>query len=96
MTFQEFKISLTDQFPPENISLNLKALWFEANGNWDKAHEIVIETSKTEGNWIHAYLHRKEGDSSNASYWYSKSGKQKPDSTLTEEWENLVISCLGD
>ncbi len=86
----EFKKSIIDSFPPENISLNLKALWLEANGNWDKAHEIVQETSGIEGDRIHAYLHRREGDLSNACYWYSKIGEQLPDYSMDEEWKKLV------
>ncbi len=96
MTSQEFKASLAEKNPPNGISLNLKALWFEANGNWGKAHEIVQETSGTKGDWIHAYLHRREGDLSNASYWYSRIGKQLPDYSMNEEWIKLVSSCLDN
>ena len=90
MTFHEFKETLSNSNPPENISENLLALWKDANGNWEEAHTIVQKTSRLEGDWIHAYLHRKEGDLSNASYWYSRTGKSFPEISLNQEWEELV------
>ena len=94
MTITEFKESLAAENPPSGLSRNLQALWFDAKGNWDMAHSIVQETSGFEGDWIHAYLHRKEGDLGNASYWYSKVGKARPNSTLETEWEELANYLL--
>lgn len=95
MTFEEFNNSLKDKHPPEGIGKNLKALWEDAKGNWHEAHNIVQDTSGVEGDWIHAYLHRKEGDLSNASYWYRRAGKSTHTGTLREEWEQLVRALLS-
>ena len=92
MTLQEFKTSLSSSTPPQNISEYLKALWFDAKGDWDKAHNIVQDIHSNNGSWIHAYLHRKEGDISNADYWYHRAGKARPSISLQYEWENLVSS----
>lgn len=96
MTFQGFKETLSNSKPPEYISHNLVALWQDANGNWDEAHTIVQETSGLEGDLIHAYLHRKEGDLSNASYWYSRAGKLFPEISLNQEWEELVRYLIAE
>lgn len=96
MTFQEFNRSVEMKKLPKNVSQNLIALWYDANGDWDHAHEIVQETSGFEGDWIHAYLHRKEGDLGNASYWYSRVGKSGPNISLDEEWELLAKHLLGE
>jgi hypothetical protein len=96
MTIEEFKKSLNQSHPPVLLSRNLEALWFDAKGNWEKAHNIVQETSGVDGDWIHAYLHRKEGDLSNASYWYSKVGKTRPAVSLDLEWEQLVNHLLNN
>ncbi len=90
MTFDEFKESLSHTAPPKNIPQNLLALWRDSTGSWDEAHKIVQKTSGFDGDWIHAYLHRKEGDLSNASYWYSRIGKILPQKSLNQEWEELV------
>ena len=94
MTFEEFKKTLNQSIPPENLSPNLMALWLDAKGEWEEAHTIVQQIGGSEGNWIHAYLHRKEGDQANASYWYSRAGRQKPDVTLEAEWEEIVRDLL--
>ena len=96
MTIIEFKETLTSQRPPENISQNLLALWYDAKGDWHKAHDIVQVTSGYDGDWIHAYLHRKEGDLSNASYWYSRIGRSRPNKALEEEWKELAKHLLAD
>ena len=94
MTFEEFKKSLREDQPPSSMNANLKALWEDARGNWDKAHEIAQNTSGVNGDWIHAYLHRKEGDLGNAAYWYHKAGKAMPKENLDSEWEHLVRTML--
>ena len=96
MTFQEFKETQGNSTPPEHISHNLLALWQDAIGNWDEAHNIVQKTSGFEGDWIHAYLHRKEGDMSNSSYWYSRIGKLRPEMSLNQEWEELVKHLIDE
>lgn len=94
MTFEAFEKTTSDPNPPAEISKNLEALWYDANGNWDTAHDIVQQTSGHDGDWIHAYLHRKEGDISNAGYWYSRVGRSVPGISLDEEWEELARHLL--
>lgn len=95
MTFQDFNNSLNQLTPPVELSPLLKALWFDARGNWEHAHHFVQDVNTMEGSWIHAYLHRKEGDRSNALYWYHHAGKKMPAYTLEQEWKELVIAFLS-
>lgn len=90
MTFAEFKGSLRQEHPPGQISRPLAALWHDAKGDWNSAHEIAQEVDTPEAAWVHAYLHRKEGDQSNASYWYHRARQTKPASSLEEEWEAIA------
>ncbi len=94
MTFDDFKASINQDDPPAGISEALLALWFDGRGDWDAAHETAQEIETNDGSWIHAYLHRKEGDISNASYWYSRAGKTCPDIHLDDEWDDLVKELL--
>ncbi len=93
MTLNEFKKSTKNENPPFDNEL-LKAMWYETKGDWDKAHKIVQDIEGKNASWIHAYLHRKEGDLSNASYWYSRAGKTTPSMKLNEEWELITLSLL--
>lgn len=95
MTFAEFNQSLEATKPPENINQELKALWYDARGDWHTAHEIAQEIIGKSGAWIHAYLHRVEGDNGNAGYWYSRAGKSMPAISLEQEWENLVNEFIN-
>jgi len=94
MNLISFKQSLTENDPPQNISVYLKALWQEEKGNWDKAHVLVQDLEDKNASWIHAYLHRKEGDIGNADYWYRRAGKKRPDVSLEKEWEEIVTALL--
>lgn len=94
MTYQEFKDSLTQATPHQKLTALLSSLWFEGKGDWDKAHAIVQDMHSTEAAWIHAYLHRKEGDSGNAAYWYHRAKKDIPTESLKEEWKNIVMTLL--
>jgi hypothetical protein len=94
MTLQEFKSSLIQNKPPDNLSEPLRALWYDAYGDWDKAHKIAQEINDSNGSWIHAYLHRKEGDKSNAQYWYSHAGRKFSNLTIEEEWEEISEELL--
>lgn len=94
MTFAEFKQSLKSSELPIGINQELKALWYDAKGDWNKAHDIAQDINNSNGSWIHAYLHRVEGDLGNANYWYSRTGKSMPAASLEEEWENLVNEFL--
>jgi hypothetical protein len=94
MTPDEFYKSLSQQLPPVHLSPFLEALWYDRKGNWEKAHSIAQEIHSLNGSWIHAYLHRKEGDTGNASYWYHMADKPYPTVELDEEWEQLVERFL--
>lgn len=94
MNRNAFKKSITENNSPENLSVYLKALWQDAKGNWDKAHHIVQDLEDNDASWIHAYLHRKEGDTGNADYWYRRAGRKRPDISLEKEWEEIVTALL--
>lgn len=78
----------------EDISPLLQALLLDAAGDWDSAHRIAQNDPDRDGSWVHAYLHRKEGDKGNASYWYNSAGKAYPEMSLPEEWEYIALALL--
>jgi len=94
MQLDAFKASLTHPEPPPNLSLALQALWWDARGDWHKAHERAQERDDAAGAHVHAYLHRKEGDRSNAEYWYRRARATPSALTLDAEWEELVRTFL--
>jgi len=75
MNLQEFRDSLLNDQPPKNLNFALSGLWWDAKGDWTRAHESAQQDEGPAGAWVHAYLHRKEGDPSNAAYWYQRAGK---------------------
>ena len=95
MTFEEFTESIGKIKIPSNISPILTALWYDGNGDWQKAHEITQNFSTVQASEVHAYLHRKEGNNSNANYWYTKVGKKFCNKPLHEEWTELVKKNLS-
>jgi hypothetical protein len=96
MNLEEFRKSLTADRPPEHLNLPLAALWWDAKGEWGKAHESAQQNEEPEGAWVHAYLHRKEGDLSNAGYWYARAGKRQANVSLDEEWTEIVNALLNE
>lgn len=88
MSYEEFLANMEAGHPPDHAIL--LALFLDGRGHWDEAHDIVNEMTNLEGERIHAYLHRKEGDLWNARYWYHRIGLEVPDISLEEEWEQLV------
>jgi hypothetical protein len=96
MTIDELKGSLSDEAPPAKLSLLLAALWYDAKGNWKAAHEIAQEVDTVDGAWLHAYLHRKEGDAYNAQYWYHRANRKMPGSTLSAEWEEIAQRLIKE
>jgi hypothetical protein len=95
MTYTEFVSSLQHDAPPSGIPPVLRALWHEAHGDWDRAHEIVQGEKGTDAARVHAYLHRKEGDLYNAFYWYCIAGKARATITLEKEWQQIVRDLLA-
>jgi hypothetical protein len=94
MTPKEFRNTLTGAAPPSGLTPQLEALWWDAKGDWSRAHEIAQEIADRSGSRIHAYLHRKEGDQGNAQYWYDRSGESLYEGSLESEWEDLVRRFL--
>ncbi|HUZ58566.1 MAG TPA: hypothetical protein VMU83_07280 [Hanamia sp.] len=94
MNLYSFKKSLSGSIPPQNLSVHLKALWFEGKGEWDKAHQLIQDVDDSNASWIHAFLHRKEGDVSNADYWYRRAEKKRPAVSLEKEWEEIVTAMI--
>lgn len=94
MTLKEFKNSLNQSTVPAGISPLLQAMWYDGKGDWEASHNIAQDIHSNDGSWIHAYLHRKEGDQGNASYWYSRAGRKLPALSLQQEWENIVSELL--
>jgi hypothetical protein len=90
MTTNELRTTLTAPAPPAGLSLPLQALWWEAKGDWHKAHDLSQEAGSREGDHVHAYLHRVEGDAGNAQYWYQRAGEPPFKGSLAEEWSALV------
>lgn len=94
MDFQNFVATLTQPQPPAEVSDVLLALWYDGKGDWHSAHELAQVTDSPANCWIHAYLHRKEGDVWNAQYWYHRAGKPMPETSLEEEWQLMVQELL--
>ena len=90
MTYEEFRESLQKETAPPGLDAELQALWEDARGNWEAAHRLVQDENTTESAWVHAYLHRKEGDLGNAGYWYRRCSKPTCDAPLDEEWERIA------
>ncbi len=94
MKFQKFQQSLQLEKVPQQYSLLLQALWYDAKGDWEKAHQLAQEDNTADGALLHAYLHRKEGDEGNAQYWYNRANKKFSLLTLEKEWEEIVKALL--
>jgi hypothetical protein len=91
---EKFKASLSSLHPPQDASVLLQAIWLDAKGDWHAAHDLVDELGEAKAYWVHAYLHRKEGDLSNANYWYGRAGKQTPAYSLQQEWDEIISTLL--
>ncbi|MFS8617666.1 MAG: hypothetical protein FWJ85_12660 [Solitalea sp.] len=95
MTLADFRQTLDHETAPAGLGEHLLAMWYEARGEWERAHDIAQNVGTEEGDWIHAYLYRKEGDEGNAAYWYRRAGRPFPSGrSLDEEWEELVRHFL--
>lgn len=95
MTLQELHDSLTGDQPPRELNFALAGLWWDAKGDWKRAHESAQQDEGFAGAWVHAYLHRKEGDPSNAEYWYGRAGKRLSRASFEEEWSQIAAALLS-
>ena len=90
MNTKEFVQSIEEGNLPKDLDIETQALWIERNGNWQEAHDMVKSLETMKAFWVHAYLHRREGDIRNAQYWYSRAGRKLPDLSPDEEWQEIV------
>jgi hypothetical protein len=98
MSFDDFQAALAvSAAPPAGLTGPLQALWHDARGDWDGAHAAVQHDSSRDGSWVHAYLHRKEGDAGNAGYWYARAGRPMPGPEVATdmEWASIAQDLLG-
>jgi len=95
MTFDEFKASATRSQPPNDLSPALAALWWMVKGDWERAHRLVNDRGGADDAWVHAHLHRVEGDQSNAHYWYRRAGKAPSAAPLEGEREAIAKALLA-
>jgi hypothetical protein len=95
MTLDEFRSTMSGAAPPPGFSSALLALWHDGRGDWDRAHETAQSVEDGDGAWVHAYLHRKEGDAANAAYWYRRARRPIATGTLDQEWESIVTALLA-
>jgi hypothetical protein len=89
-----FKSSLSGAAPAPQLNAPLAALWWAAKSDWDQAHKLVQDEATADAAWVHAYLHRVEGDLSNAGYWYRQAGKPVAKDSLESEWERIVSALI--
>ena len=94
MTLEQFRLALAQTAAPAELSPPLRAMWEDAKGNWDAAHSVAQEIEDETGAWIHAYLHRKEGDLANAGYWYRRAKQPIAHDPLDDEWTRIVSALL--
>jgi hypothetical protein len=94
MTLDDLRTSLGNPDPPNGLRPLLLALWHDAKGDWDAAHRIAQDVDDELGAWVHAYLHRQEGDAANAGYWYLRAKKPPAAGTLEDEWAEIAAALL--
>jgi hypothetical protein len=96
VTVDELRASLAHPEPPSGLAPLARAMWLDGRGDWNGAHNIAQNDDSRPAAWVHAYLHRKEGDTSNAAYWYRRAGRAPFAQSLEEEWAAIVRSLLDD
>jgi hypothetical protein len=92
---QPFEASLAEAAPPSGLAPALEALWWDAKGDWEKAHRCVQAGGGDASAWVHAYLHRKEGDLANAGYWYRRAGRPAAHGSLADEWQRIAAALTS-
>jgi hypothetical protein len=95
MDLVSFRASTESAAPPAGLDAPMKALWWMAKGDWRKAHDAVDHEAGAVAAWVHAYLHRVEGDLGNASYWYRQAGKPASTASLDDEWAQIASALIG-
>ena len=95
MTLADFMRSLSGSVPPPALPPSLQALWHEGKGDWNAAHNLAQDVPDPDGAWVHAYLHRKEGDAANAAYWYRRASQPICREPLDREWQSIVTALLS-
>lgn len=96
MDVDDLRASLDRPEPPAECGPCVRALWFAAKGDWDRAHAIAQDETGRDGAWVHAHLHRIEGDLGNAGYWYRRAGRPASDAPLDQEWAEMVAALLAE
>ena len=94
MTPSKFRRSLAADDPPETLSDVQRALWYGARGDWNRAHELAQGEQSADAAWIHAWLHRVEGDLDNARYWYGQARRPERTGTTDDELNELLAEFL--
>jgi hypothetical protein len=95
MSFEDFLESTNTSQVPRGLVVPLRALWYDARGDWAKAHQLAQSMDNESGAWVHAYLHRKEGDEMNAGYWYARARRPAATGELAAEWEAIARELVG-
>jgi hypothetical protein len=95
MSPDELRATLRDATPPADLPVLVKALWLAARGDWDAAHNLAQDVDTPQGAWVHAHLHRAEGDAANAAYWYRRASKPVKTGDLEEEWREIAAALLA-
>ena len=96
MTLDELRAAVGSASPPSGVPATIVALWHDARGDWDAAHRVAQDVESPDGSWVHAYLHRKEGDLGNAGYWYRRAGRSAASGSLDDEWAAIAAALLTD
>ncbi len=94
MTYDEFILTIENDEFPSSLPLYVQALWYDAKGDWNKAHTLIDSLDDKNSCLVHAYLHRKEGDLNNADYWYRRANIKRPSVRLQEEWKLIAMDLL--
>lgn len=94
MTLEDFLASVKGNTPPAGCPPLLLSLWHDRRGDWDQAHQVAQDIDNSDAAWVHAYLHRKEGDNGNAAYWYRRAGKPVASGSLDDEWAEIVKALI--
>ncbi|HEY0784667.1 MAG TPA: hypothetical protein VGD62_02280 [Acidobacteriaceae bacterium] len=95
MTAKELEQTVNHHAPPAGLPPLVEAMWWQAHGDWEKAHLMAQDVPEAAGAWVHAYLHRAEGEPGNAAYWYEQAGRPMAQSSLQEEWFGIVRALLS-